>query len=77
VDSAILTDKGTSTGWHNICCGVMQLTSMLKTRAAYSANLQVLTRIDQNNTILEIIITFFICIIKEKCSDQEESKLKC
>jgi len=31
----MLTDEGIFTGWYNICCVVMQLTSILKTRAAY------------------------------------------
>jgi len=31
----LLTDEGTSTGWYNICCVVMQLTSILQTKAAY------------------------------------------
>jgi len=64
----------------------MQLTSILKTRAAYWANLQVMTTIDQNkwdfgvydylqlaNTVEYILKGIFICIIKAQCSDQGES----
>jgi len=34
-DPDMLTDEGTSTGLYTICCVVMQLTSILKMRAAY------------------------------------------
>jgi len=65
----------------------MQQTFILKTTAAYWANLAVITRIDQMawdfeddyypelaNTLQYILKDIFICIIKEQCSDQEESK---
>jgi len=65
----------------------MQLTVIVKTRAAYSANLAVMTSIDQMawhsgdyyhpesaDTVKYILKDIFICIIQEQCSDQEESK---
>jgi len=68
----------------------MQLTSILKTRAAYRANLQVMLTIDQMalvswdyyylqlaDTVKYILKDIFVCIIKEKCSDQGESKWIC
>ena len=68
----------------------MQLTSMLMTRAAYWENLQVMTSIDRKeedigvyyylqleDTVKYILKNEFICIIKEQCSDQGESKRKC
>jgi hypothetical protein len=68
----------------------MQLTSILKTRAAYWANLQVITSIIQKeqdfvhyyylklaDTVKFILKEIFIYIIKEQCSDQGESKWKC
>jgi len=67
----------------------MQLTSIRKTSAADWANLQVMTSIDWKardigdyyylqlvDTVKYIIKDIFICIIKEQCSDQEESKWK-
>jgi len=68
----------------------MQLTFILKTRAAYWANLQVMTTIDREewdfgvyyylqlaNTVKYILKDIFICIIKAQCSDQEETGWKC
>jgi len=68
----------------------MQLTSILKTRAAYWTNLQVITSIDWKEldfgsyyylklaeTVKYTLKNIFICIIKEQCSDQQESELKC
>jgi len=68
----------------------MQLTSILRTRAAYWANLQVMTSFDSNerdfgvyyylqlaDTVQYILNDIFICIIKEQCSDQWESERKC
>jgi len=52
----------------------MQLTSILKTRAAYSANLQVMTSIDQKALDFGDYYHLFISIIKEQCSVQEECK---
>jgi len=65
----------------------MPLTFILKTRAAYWANLAVMTSIDQKawdfgeyycpesaDTVKYILKDIFICIIKKRCSDQEESK---
>ena len=65
----------------------MQLTSILKTKAAYEANLPVMTRIDGKeqdfgvyyylqfaDTVKYILNDIFVCIIKEKCSDQGEGK---
>jgi len=67
----------------------MQLTSILKTGAAYWANLQMMTSIDRKewdfgvyyylpsaDTVKYILKDIFICIIKEQCSDQGESKWK-
>jgi len=67
----------------------MQLTSILKTRAAYWANPQVTTSIDCKEQDLGgcnypqlaaiekyILKNIFISIIKEQCSDQRESKWK-
>jgi len=34
-DPDVVTDKGPATGYYTICCGVMQLTLILKTTAAY------------------------------------------
>jgi len=89
-DPDMLTDKGTATGWHTICCVVTQLTVILKTTAAYWANLAVMTSIDRKerdfevyyhlqlaDTVKYIIKDIFICIIKVKWSDQEESQWKC
>jgi len=42
----LLTDERTSTGQYTISCVVMQLTSILPMRAAYWANLTVITSID-------------------------------
>jgi len=85
----MLTDEGISTGQYAICQVVMQLTSILKMRAAYWANLQVITSIDRTapdfgddyylqlvDTVMYILQDIFICIIKEQCSDQAESKWK-
>jgi len=65
----------------------MQLTFILKTRAAYWANLAVMTSIDRMaghfgvysypefaDTVKYILQDISIYIIKEQCSDQEESK---
>jgi len=67
----------------------MQLTFILKTRAAYWANLAVMTSTDRMarhfgdyyypesmDTEKYILKDIFICIITEQCSDQEESKRK-
>ena len=74
VDPAMLTDEGTSTGFYTICCVVMLLTSILKTRAACHVNLQVMTIIDRKAWDFGDNYHIFICIIKEQCCDQEESK---
>jgi hypothetical protein len=76
--------------WSNICCVEMQLTFILKTTAAYSANLAVMTSIDQMawyfgdyyypesaDNVKYILEDIFVCSIKEQCSDQEESEGKC
>jgi len=68
----------------------MQLTLILKTKAAYWANLAVIISINQMaqhfgeyyysefpDTVKYILKDIFNCIIKEQCSDQEESKWKC
>jgi len=83
------TDEGTSTGEYTICWVVMQLSSSLKTRATDWVNLQVMTSIDPKeqdfwvyyylqlaDTVKYILKDIFICIIKELCSDQGESKWK-
>jgi len=62
----------------------MQLTFILKTRAANWANLAEMTGIDQMardfgayyypelaDTVKYVLNHIFICIIKEQCSDQE------
>ena len=66
---------------------VMQLTFILKTSAANSENLAVMTSIDRMardfedyhypelaDTVKYISKSILICIIKKQCSDQEESK---
>jgi hypothetical protein len=66
---------------------VMQQTFIVKTRAAYWANLAVITSIVQMawhfgdyyysewvDTAKYILKDIFICIIKAQCSDQEERK---
>jgi len=68
----------------------MQLTSIVNMGAAYWVNLEVITSIDQKkwdcggyyylqiaDTVKYILKDIFICIIKEQCSDQGESKWKC
>jgi len=45
-DPDMPNDEGTSTDNYTICCVIMPLTSVLMTRAAYWAKLQVITRID-------------------------------
>jgi len=55
----------------------MQLTSILKTRAAYWANLQVMTSIDRKAQDIGQHNYLSISIIKEQRSDQDESKWKC
>jgi len=68
----------------------MQLTSIVKTRAAYSANLPVMMSIDRvardfgdyyyqqlADTVKYILKDIFGCIIKEQCSDRGEPKWKC
>jgi len=67
----------------------MQVTFILRTRAAYWPNLAVMTSIDRMashfgdyyypefaDTVKFILKDIFICIIKEQCTDQEESKWK-
>jgi len=67
----------------------MQQTSILKMRAAYWANLQVMMSIDRKerdfwvyhhlqsaDTVNYILKDIFISITKEQCSDQGESKWK-
>jgi len=64
----------------------MQLTSILQMRAAYWANLQVVTSIDRKkqdiwvyyylqlaDTLKYILKDVFVCIITEQCSDKGES----
>jgi len=88
-DPDMPTDEGISTGLYTICCVVMPLTSMLKTTAAYRANLRVMTSSNRKawdcgdycylqsaDTVMYIFKDIFVCIIKEQCSDQEESKRK-
>jgi len=68
----------------------MQLTSILKTRAACWANLQVTMTNDRKewdfgvyyylqlvDSVMYILKDIFMCIIKAQCSDQEESWWKC
>jgi len=68
----------------------MRLTSILKMRAADWVNLQGMTIINQKerdsrvywylqsaDTVKYILKDIFLCIIKEQCSDQGESKWKC
>jgi len=68
----------------------MQPPSILKTRAALWASLQVMMTSDRKepdvgvyyhlhlvDTVKYILKNIFICIIKAQCSDQEESWWKC
>jgi len=86
----MLTDDVPSTGYYTICCVVMQLTFILQTRAAFWVNLQVRMSIDWKerdiwvycylqlaDTVKCIVKVIFICIIKEQCSDEAESKWRC
>jgi len=65
----------------------MQLTFILKTSAASWANLEVMLSIDRKardfgdyytpqlaDTVKYILQDVFVCIVKEQCSDQGESK---
>jgi len=54
----------------------MQLTSILKTRAAYGGNLQVTTSIDQKARDFGDYSHTFIWIINEPRSDQDKRKWK-
>jgi len=85
----MLPDGGTSTGQYTICCVVMQLTFILKSRVAYRANLAVMTSIDRMarhfgdyyypefaDTVKYILQDIFISIFNEQYSYQEESKMK-
>jgi len=64
----------------------MELTSIVQTRAAYWANLQMEPSIDRKewdfwvdyylqlrNILMYILKNLFICIIKEQCNDKGES----
>ena len=86
-DPDMLTEEATSTGLYTICCVVMQLTFILKTRAAYRATLAVMSSIDRMawdfgdyhypetaDTVKYIVKDILICIIIEQCSDQAESQ---
>jgi len=85
----LLTDEGTTTGLYTLCCVVMPLTSILQTRAAYWANLQVKMSIDWKkqdfwvyhyvqlaDTLKNIWKDIFISIIKEQCIDKGQSTWK-
>ena len=87
VDPHIRCEEGLCTGWYTICCVVLPLTVLLKSRAVYWVNLAVITSIDQmawnygqyyyaqfTDTVKHILKDIFICIIKEQCCEQEESK---
>jgi len=78
----MLPDEGTSTGQYTICCLVMQLTLILKTKAAYWANLAVMISINWmaqhfgdyyypefTDTVKYILKDICICIIKQQRSD--------
>jgi len=67
----------------------MELSSIMKMRAAYWVNLQGMTSIDWTawyvgdqyylqlaDTVKYILNNIFRCIIEEQCSDQGESKWK-
>jgi len=82
----LLTDKATFTGSYTNGRMLIQLTSILKTTAAYWANLTVMTSIDgmetdfwvyyylqSADTWKYILKDTFLCIIKEQCSDEGES----
>jgi hypothetical protein len=56
---------------------VLQLTLILKTTAPDWAILQLMTSIDRNSRDFGVYYYIYLCIIKEQCSDQEESKWKC
>jgi hypothetical protein len=85
-DPDMLTDEGTSTEEYTICCVLMQLTSILKTRVPYWISLHVMASIEgqarnvQDHYYLQLVDTvkyilkgILVCIIQEDCSDQEES----
>jgi len=89
-DPHMLPDEGTSTGLYSICCVVMQLTTILKSKAANWANLQVMTSFDRKerdfevyyylqlaDTVKYILQDLSIWIVKEHCIDQGESKWTC
>jgi len=54
IDSRFGTDEETSSGEYTICCVVIQLTSILQTRAAYSANLKVEMSIERKTRDLRV-----------------------
>jgi len=54
----------------------MERTSILKTRAAYAVNLQVMTSIDWKTPDFGDYYYISMCIVKEPYSDHEESKWK-
>jgi len=89
-DPDILTDVVPSTSYYTRCWVVIQLTPILKMRAACWANLQVMRSIECKewnfgdyyylqlvDTVKFILNDIFICIVKEQCSDQQESLWKC
>jgi len=71
-DPDMLTDEW----WYTICCVVMWLTFILKTRAADWAILQLMTSIDRKTRDFGDYYFIYLCIIKEPHSDEEESKWK-
>jgi len=64
-----LTDVRTSTSWYTISCVVMQLTFILKARAGYWVNLQVMTSIDRKTRQFGDYYYIVIRIIKEHHSE--------
>jgi len=79
----LLTNERSSTGLYAVSCVVMQLTSILQTKAAFSWNLTAKMIIVKREWIFEyyhclqladtftyILKDILICINKEKCSDR-------
>jgi len=71
-DPDMLTDEG----YYTICCVVMRLTSILKTRAADWVIRQLMTSMDRKTQDFGYYYYTYLCLIKEQYSDQEESKWK-
>jgi hypothetical protein len=73
-DTDFNPDMLTDDGYNTICCVVMRLTFILKTKAADRAILQLMTSIDRKTRDFGDYYYIYLCIIKEQRSDREESK---